>query len=100
MSNLYEKVEKVINANTMDEAEELLYGRDGIQINSYEYYERIIANFVKKKEQVLPKINDNIVFDLDENVKDIWDIIFISQYIQEQWIKQRKECPLIQEIVS
>lgn len=91
MSKLYDIIEKVINAKDMDKAEELLYGREGIQINSREYYEKIIANFVKKKDYILPKINDNIIFDLDENIKDIWDIIFISQYIQEQWNKQRKE---------
>ena len=84
MSKLYETVEKIINAETMEEAENLLYGKDGIPINTKEHYQRIISNFIKKKELIISKNGNEIYFDLDQNISDAWDMIFISEYIQKQ----------------
>ena len=41
MSNLYDVVKDVINCKTIDEANNRLFGVDGITINSQEYYEKI-----------------------------------------------------------
>lgn len=103
MCNLYDKVKRIVEANSVEEAENLLYGKEGIQINNTEYYQTIIANFVKKKDLILPKINGNIIYDLDNDISDIWSIVFISNFVQEQWnevkakINKRKES-LIEKI--
>ena len=85
MTDLYDKVKRIVDADTMEEAENLMYGVNGIHINSEEYYQNIISNFVKKKDYVIPKVNNEILFDIDKNINDIWDIIFISQFVQQYW---------------
>ena len=79
MSKLYDIVEKVINTESMIEAEQILYGKDGIVINSSEYYKNIISNFIQKKEIIIKKEKgDNgkthLVFDLN-NCNDLWNIL-------------------------
>jgi len=77
MSDLYNKVKQIIEANSFYDAEQLLYGKEGIQINRTEYYQNIIANFIKKKETIIKKVNGKLFFDLN-NYNDIWNIIFIA----------------------
>ena len=82
MSNLYNVVERVINAETLEEAEDIFYGNDGIKFNRTEYYQNIISNFIKKREVVIKKENGMLYFDLN-NINDIWNIIFLAEYIKE-----------------
>jgi len=84
MSKLYDIVNKTINATSMDEAEQILFGSDGIVINSNEYYKNIISNFGKKKESIIRKnvsVNGKtqLIFDLN-NCNDMWNILFIYNY--------------------
>ena len=55
MSKFYDIVRDVINSNTLNEAEQKLYGTDGININSAEYFENIVSNFIRKKEYIIRK---------------------------------------------
>ena len=82
MSNLYEVVKEVINCKTIDEANNILFGVDGITINSQEYYQNIVSSFIKKKEYVLRKSGNNLIFDL-KNYNDMWNIIFLGEYLKE-----------------
>ena len=100
MSKLYDIVEKVVNSNSMMEAEQILYGKDGIVINSSEYYKNIISNFIQRKEIIIRKEKgDNgktqLVFDLN-NCNDMWNILFIYNYYV-RYIDQKIEL-LEQEI--
>lgn len=84
MSRLYDIVNKTINASSMTEAEQILFGSNGIVINSPEYYKNIISNFVRKKETIIKKnVAQNgktyLIFDLND-CNDIWNILFIYNY--------------------
>jgi len=84
MSKLYNITNKVLNANSMAEAEQILFGEDGIVIDSSEYYKNIISNFIQKKEIIIKKEKDQngdiqLVFDLN-NCNDLWNILFIYNY--------------------
>lgn len=83
MSKLYETVERIINAEPMEEAENLLYGIDGIPINTKEHYQRIISMFLKKKEIVIQKHGNRLVFDLN-NINDLYNIVFLAEYIKDK----------------
>lgn len=89
MFDLYEKVKKIIEADNIEEAKQLLYGHDSINITGY--YENIISTFIQKKESILPKVGNCIVYDIEKDINDLIDILFISNYIQNEWIKERKE---------
>jgi len=95
MSKLYNIVNKVINSNSEIEAEQILFGQDGIILNTKEYYQGIITNFKKTKELVIPKkiINNEIYLSFDlSNCNHMWSILFIYNYY-EHYIKERiDEC--------
>lgn len=88
MFDLYDVTQKTINASTTEEANDILFGTDGISINSNEYYENVIANFIKKKEVVIRKENGKLIFDLN-NYNDIWNTVFIGTYIMENDILRK-----------
>ena len=47
MSELYDVVKRVVDASSMEEADELLYGENGIIIsNSKEYYQNLVSTFI------------------------------------------------------
>lgn len=84
MSKLYDIAKKTIDSNSMIEAEQILFGEDGIILNSSEYYKNIISNFIQKKEIIIKKENGEdgktqLVFDLN-NCNDLWNILFIYNY--------------------
>ena len=83
MNNLYDVVKDVVNAPSMDEANSILFGTEGISVNSKEYYETIVANFIKKKEVIIRKDGTNLIFDLD-NVNDLWSCVFIGEYVRHE----------------
>ncbi len=90
MSELYNLIKKVIDEPKRSKAASILYGIDGINLDGTSYYEKIIANFIRKKDSILPKVNGTIEFDLDKDIKEIWDIVFISQYVINYWEKMIK----------
>lgn len=85
MSELYSIVKKVIDEPNKKVASSILYGIEGIELYSVSYYEKIISNFIRKKDLVLPKINGQVEFDLDKDIQEIWDIVFIAQYVISYW---------------
>lgn len=91
MERLYELTKEILNESSLDLAKQRLYGINGLDINSSEYYENIVSHFVKKKDLILSKVDKDINYDLDKDIQDIWDIIFISQYIFKQWNKEQEE---------
>ena len=82
VSNLYDIVQKVINASDSYEADSILYGVDGISINSDEYYKNIISTFIQKKEAIIRKRDNKLIFDLN-SYNDMWNIVFLGEYIKE-----------------
>ena len=82
MSNLYDIVQKVINTSDLGEASNALYGVDGININSDEYYNSIISTFIQKKETIIRKRDNKLIFDLN-SCNDMWNIVFLGEYIKE-----------------
>ena len=97
MSNIYNVVKQVLEADTMNEATSILYGINGIAINSREYYQTVISNFIRKKEMTIRKENNRLVFDLN-NYNDIWNIVFIAEYIKENDILFKQYNELLKEI--
>ncbi len=91
MERLYELVKEILNESSLELAKQRLYGINGLDINSSEYYENIVSHFVKKKDLILSKVDKDINYDLDKDIQDIWDIIFISQYIFKQWNQEQEE---------
>ena len=57
MSKLYNIAKKVINSESIIQAEQILFSNNGIIINSSEYYENIQSNFMQKKEIIIKKEN-------------------------------------------
>ena len=97
MSNLYNVVKEVINAKNLTEASNIMYSKNGIKINTKEYYQSIISTFIKRKESVIRKENNYLIFDLN-NLNDIWNIIFIAEYIKENNILLKQYRQLEEEI--
>ena len=80
--SLYSLVNSIVNSQNENEANKLLIGSNILLLNNREYYNTIISNFTQKKETIIKKENGKLVFDLN-NTNDIWNIIFISEYIKE-----------------
>ena len=80
--SLYSLVNSIVNSQNENEANKLLIGSNILLLNNREYYNAIISNFIQKKETIIKKENGKLVFDLN-NTNDIWNIIFISEYIKE-----------------
>ena len=97
MSDLYNVVKKVINAKNLTEASDIMYGKSGIKINTKEYYQSIISTFIKRKEAIIRKENNCLIFDLN-NLNDMWNIIFIAEYIKENDILLKQYKKLEEEI--
>ena len=97
MSKLFDIVNEGINSNDFNEAEQKIFGIEGININSKEYFNNIVSNFIKKKEHIIRKENNNLVFDLN-NYNDIWNIVFLGEYIKENNILYKEYNDLLIEI--
>lgn len=87
MKSLCDTVQSIINAENMEEAENILYGREGIPIDTKAYYESIISRFIRKKEFLIKKVVDSngvvsLEFDLN-NINELYNIIFLATYIKE-----------------
>lgn len=89
MSSLYNFIEEILNEPSTKKAKERLFGINGLDLNSTEYYENIISSFVRKKDLILQKSNSKINYNLNKDVKDMRDIIFISQYIYKCWKEEQ-----------
>lgn len=87
---MYEKIKNILNSETKEEAERKLFGEEGIKINTQEYYQSIISRFIRKKDLIIPKVNNEIVFDLDKDVKSIGDILFISEFVKKEFLNKYK----------
>lgn len=87
MSDLYNVVKDTINASNMEEASQILYGNGGIVLNSPEYYKEVIARFVRKKDSLIKKNDGRLIFDL-KKCNDLYNLIFIAEYIKNELRKQ------------
>ena len=97
MSKLYNLASDIITSSSLDEAENKLFGSNGIRINSEEYFENIVSDFIRKKEHIIRKENDNLVFNLND-YNDIWNIIFLGEYIKENDVLYKEYNNLLLEI--
>lgn len=88
--SMYDIVQEVLGATTKAEAESILYGSKGMLENSQAFYSSIVSRFIKKKDIVVPKVSGKICFQLDDHVKSIWDLVFISQFVQTQFFDKYK----------
>ena len=91
MDNVYLLVKDILATSSSDEARQILYGLDGLDINSNEYYENIVSSFVRKKDIILSKLNKEITYDLNKDIQDLWDIMFISQYVKKIWTLEQEK---------
>ena len=82
MSKFYDVVKKVINTSDFNEASNILYGNEGIFINGDEYFNNLVSNFIRKKEYIIKRHGNKLVFDL-KNYNDIWNVVFLGEYIKE-----------------
>ncbi len=79
---LYERIGKIINSKSNEEASKLLFGLNGLDIDTKEWYQKMITSFTMKKENVILKKGNMIFFDIEENAKEIWNIIFLGKIIE------------------
>ena len=89
MASLYNFVQEILSEPSMEAAKIKVFGLNGININDLGYYENIISSFVRKKDIILSKVNNTINYNLSEDIQDMWDILFISQYIYKCWNEEQ-----------
>lgn len=80
--SIYNLTESIVNLSNEEEAKNKLLDSNILLLNNHEYYKTIISSFIQKKESIIKKENDKLVFDLN-NTNDIWNIVFIGEYIKE-----------------
>lgn len=80
--SLFNLTNSIVNSKTEAEAKSKLLNSNVLLLNNHEYYEIIISSFIQKKESIIKKENEKLVFDLN-NSNDIWNIVFIGEYIKE-----------------
>ena len=97
--SLYNLVNSIVNSQNEDEANKLLIESNILLLNNREYYNSIISNFIQKKEIIIKKENQKLIFDLN-NTNDIWNIIFISEYIKENDILYKTYNNILLEIAD
>ena len=79
--SLYNLTKSIVNSPNEEEAKRLIISNDET-LNIQEYYNSIISHFIQKHETIIKKEDGNLVFDLN-NYNDIWNIVFIAEYIKE-----------------
>ena len=80
--SLFSLTESIVNIPNEEEARNQLLNSNVLLLNNQEYYKTIISSFIQKKESIIRKENNRLVFDLN-NTDDIWNIVFIGEYIKE-----------------
>lgn len=80
--SLFDLTESIVNISNEEEARNKLLDSNVLLLNNQEYYKTIISSFIQKKESIIRKENNKLVFDLN-NTDDIWNIVFIGEYIKE-----------------
>lgn len=81
-------IDKVIYAKSIDDASNALYGKDGLNIDYHSYYEKLIASFGMKTQSIIIKNGNTLNFDIENNKKDLWNIIFIGQLLYEKILSE------------
>lgn len=97
MEALYDIVKRINNAASEEEAKNIFYGKEGIHVNNTEYIKNIISSFINKKEHIIKKEGNRLIFDLD-NYNEIWNIVFISEYIKENDLLYKNYLLLVEDI--
>ena len=90
VAHLGDFTDRVLNAGSILEAKNILYGSSFIQDNANEYFKRIISHFIKRKDLLIKKVENidpntgqikyELLFDLDKDYKDVFNIIFLGMY--------------------
>ncbi len=77
-------INKIIYANSIEEAANALYGKNGLNIDYHSYYEKLIASFGMKTQSIIIKTGNTLNFDIEKNKQELWNIIFIGQLLYEK----------------
>ena len=90
MNNLYDVVQKTIEAPTIEEASNIIFGTNDILVNSKEYYETVVSSFIKKKEIVIQSRGNELIFNLDD-INNLWSCVFIGEYLRKELEEIKKD---------
>ena len=88
--NLYYIVYNVINCPEKESAKSLLFGQNALFFNNKENFNKIISEFVRKKESIIYKVNNQLFFELEDNLSNVWNIIFLGKYVLNEWDKEER----------
>lgn len=83
-NNFQEIINRVIYSKSIDDASNILYGKDGLNIDYHSYYEKLIASFGMKVQTLIIKNGNILNFDIEKNKKELWNIVFIGQLLYEK----------------
>lgn len=78
--SLYDLTKKLFTMSD-DEGKELLFNETNIY--DYDRVKMMISAFVQKKESLIVKSGNKLKFDLKKNVNEVWNIMFLSNYIEQ-----------------
>ena len=89
---LYDITKDIFDAKNDEEARSILFGSDLLStMNREDYYNSVVSNFVKKKELIIEKKSDStpgkdyLEFNLEKNVSNLWNVIFLGCYVLKKW---------------
>ena len=89
-NKLYDIASRVIESQSREEAKNTLFGKDGINLNTKEHYNRLLSEFVLKKETIIKKKGQSFYFNLANNPAELFNIVFLGQFVIDQWEKEIK----------
>lgn len=85
MAQIYDTVKNTIYEDNIDEASKIIFCNSDIKSYTDEYYQSIITGMMKKKESLIQKVQDNLIVEINSNnINDIYNIVFIAEYIKEK----------------
>lgn len=67
-------------------AKEIMYGKDGMDFDYMSYYENLISEFSKNVQSSIMKIEDNLYYDIGSNKYELWNMIFLGQFLSKQML--------------
>ena len=93
MDETYKVIKKVIDASSLEDAGDILYGPEGKDLSNQYYIDSIISSLIKKKDIIIKQDNldsKKLTFDL-VFVNDLWFCIFIAEHIRSEIDKIERE---------
>ena len=87
------------NDSSIKSAKEIFYGKDGFNLDYDLYYKSLMSNFSVEIQSLIRKLDNDLYFNLLDNLKDLWKVCFIGEFVYDEMIKKyNKEISTTTEI--